>query len=362
MRWFFNRRRAAAVQQYAIVVGLIAVLALAATARIGQGVTGIMSTANNRIASAGNGTIDGGSSGPTLDTSPDSFGFTNQTNAAQSATVDSNAVTLTGFDGPLTATCGSGCTAIARNGGSFLASPVGGFMPGDTIAIRQTASASLNTTTNASVTVGGTTSANWTVTTISVVCPALGAGCDGSSSVTAGLTCRTLLNAGYTTPGVFWIQPASTAFQVYCEQSFDTGGYAMIMRVPNNTSPTWSGLTQSTGNFTNARLSTANINDIWNNTNSEKRMLVKCAGGGTWGSALASNWYNGGYTSGYRSNCSFSYGQTVEGYDTTSWYQENGSSTCLHGGGNTSHSGHNMGWGGPGGYGTCTGDLQMFVK
>lgn len=99
-------------------------------------------------------------------TTPDAFSFTNQTNVATSTTISSNAVTLSGFSGAVTATCGSGCTAIARNG-VWGSTSVAGFQNGDTIAIRQTSSATASTTTNATVTVGTTVSGTWAVTTTS---------------------------------------------------------------------------------------------------------------------------------------------------------------------------------------------------
>jgi hypothetical protein len=97
---------------------------------------------------------------------PAAFAFTNQTGTNTNATISSNAVTLTGFGGTLTATCGTGCTAIARNG-SWGGTTLAGFGAGDTIAIQQTSSSSLGTTTNATVTVGSTVSGTWAVTTSS---------------------------------------------------------------------------------------------------------------------------------------------------------------------------------------------------
>jgi hypothetical protein len=95
---------------------------------------------------------------------PIAFSFTNQTAVSTSSTISSNAVTLSGFTGTVSATCGTGCTAIARNG-TWGSTTVSGFQSGDTIAIRQTSSASLNTATNATVTAGTTVSGTWSVTT-----------------------------------------------------------------------------------------------------------------------------------------------------------------------------------------------------
>jgi hypothetical protein len=108
----------------------------------------------------------GGSTWATFTTTPPAFSFTNQTGVAANSAISSNAVTLSGFFGPLTATCNAGCTGIARNG-SWGGTSVSGFVSGDTIAIRQTSSAAGNVTTTATVTAGNTVSGVWSVTSLS---------------------------------------------------------------------------------------------------------------------------------------------------------------------------------------------------
>lgn len=98
------------------------------------------------------------------DVSPGSFAFTDQSNVNPSIIISSNAVTISGFTGPLTATCAGSCEDIARNG-VWGGTSVSGFMPGDTIAIRVTSSASFNGVVTGSVSLGVTTSSTWTVTT-----------------------------------------------------------------------------------------------------------------------------------------------------------------------------------------------------
>lgn len=98
------------------------------------------------------------------DNSPGSMTFTNLTNHELNTLAQSNAIVVTGFDGPLTATC-SGCTDIARNGVWAGATSLDGFMPGDTIAIRRNSAFSFATDVLATVTLGVTTSSNWVVTT-----------------------------------------------------------------------------------------------------------------------------------------------------------------------------------------------------
>ena len=65
-------RRGAAAQQYAIIVGLIAVVALLAIARMGGGITVLMTRAGNIIGDAGNGIAPtvSGSTGQTQQTQP----------------------------------------------------------------------------------------------------------------------------------------------------------------------------------------------------------------------------------------------------------------------------------------------------
>lgn len=122
-------------------------------------------------------------------TGPTAFGFTAQTGAALSSTITSNTVTLSGTFTNKTATCGTGCTAIAKNG-TWGGTTVSGFSAGDTIAIQQTSSASVNTATTASVTVGTTTSGTWSVTTLSDPCagsPSVGNVC-ADGTLYAGLS------------------------------------------------------------------------------------------------------------------------------------------------------------------------------
>ena len=127
----------------------------------------------------------------TLTNQPNAFSFTDQTGVTTSTLITSNAVTLSGTFPTATATCGAGCAEISRNGGAFDAGPVGGFESGDTIAIRQTSSASEGTATTASVSLGGITSGVWTVTTLtSDPCngsPSIGTVC-ADGSVYAGLS------------------------------------------------------------------------------------------------------------------------------------------------------------------------------
>lgn len=88
-----------------------------------------------------------------------------------STSIMSDAVTLSGFTGTMTANCNTGCTEIARNGIWSGTTTLTGFVSGDTIRIKQLSSSSSNTATTASVTVGTTPSSIWTTTTMNDFCP-----------------------------------------------------------------------------------------------------------------------------------------------------------------------------------------------
>lgn len=98
------------------------------------------------------------------DTAPNAIAFVTQTGVELNTLITSNAVVLSNFDGPVTATCGAGCIGILKNGSAAVQGSTP-FNPGDTIAIQMTSSGSFNTPKTASVTVGTTVSSAWSVTT-----------------------------------------------------------------------------------------------------------------------------------------------------------------------------------------------------
>jgi hypothetical protein len=102
---------------------------------------------------------------------PDAFAFADVSSAFPGITYTSNTVTLTGFTGPLTATCSGDCFSMARNG-VWGGTTVTGFVNGDTIALRVNSSSLSAGVKTTSVSIGSTTSAAWTVTTLSSTCGA----------------------------------------------------------------------------------------------------------------------------------------------------------------------------------------------
>lgn len=116
----------------------------------------VASDGSNWMIVGGNAAAGSGASGPTA------FNFNNTTDKIIGSTQTSNTVTLSGITGAVAAACGTGCTAIARNGEWI--GTAGSFANGDTIAIKQVASATNSTTTTATVYIGSI-SPIWQVTT-----------------------------------------------------------------------------------------------------------------------------------------------------------------------------------------------------
>jgi hypothetical protein len=96
-----------------------------------------------------------------IDGTPNPYSFTNTTDATASSTVTSNTLTLTGFNVPILVSVENGLISV--NGGTFTAADTE-LEPGQTLALRGTASASSLGVTSVVVTAGGV-SRTWTITT-----------------------------------------------------------------------------------------------------------------------------------------------------------------------------------------------------
>lgn len=163
---------------------------------------------------------------------PNAFSFADQTNVTPGFTASSNAVTLTGFTGSLTATCSSPCVAIARNG-VWQGTTVTGFVANDTIAIRMNASTTANTAVTGTVSVGGTTSSVWSVTSMAHTC--------GVALSAAGVVCTDgTVYAGVSTDGL-----AQPIFVTRCDlgQTWDGTTCTGTRSTPpwNNGTTNWTG-------------------------------------------------------------------------------------------------------------------------
>jgi hypothetical protein len=72
---------------------------------------------------------------------------------------------------------------------------------------------------------------------------------DGSSAQSPGTTCATILTKfPSAASGVYWVDPAKngTAFQVYCDMTFDGGGWALLSAIRH---PTFFSATVGSANF-----------------------------------------------------------------------------------------------------------------
>jgi hypothetical protein len=115
-------------------------------------------------------------------TTPDTFTFTAVTNVGTGSVQTSNTVTITGINTAAAISITGGTYSI--NGGSYVSSS-GTVNAGDTVSVRQTASGSGNTTTNAVLTIGsGTTTYAVTTNSGAVTLTSVFTTIDTSGSVT----------------------------------------------------------------------------------------------------------------------------------------------------------------------------------
>ena len=169
-RFTMAARRGAAGQQYAIVVGLVGVVALLSVTTAGGAMKSLFSTTGNTLTTAANSTGATSGAAPAAttaqaDTTPDPFSFAAATGAAGALAV-SNTVTPTGYDGPLAvAVSGGGAPKIRIAGGAAVNS--GQISPGQSLAVELTAAAAAGGTATATVTLG-TVSVDFVVTSSAV--------------------------------------------------------------------------------------------------------------------------------------------------------------------------------------------------
>ena len=97
-----------------------------------------------------------------LDTAPDAFTFTDQTNVALSTLTASNTITVSGINGPANISVTGGEYQI---GAGAWTSAAGTVTNGQTVTVRHTASASFSTAVNTTLTIGGV-SDTFTTTTL----------------------------------------------------------------------------------------------------------------------------------------------------------------------------------------------------
>jgi hypothetical protein len=91
---------------------------------------------------------------PTTDTTPDAFSFTAQTGVAPGTVVTSNTITPAGYNAATTVSVSGGSYSI--NGGAFVTT-AGTISPGQSVALRMTASSTFGTIATAALTIGGVT-------------------------------------------------------------------------------------------------------------------------------------------------------------------------------------------------------------
>ncbi|MDX2218804.1 MAG: collagen-binding domain-containing protein [Burkholderiales bacterium] len=120
------------------------------------------------------------------DTTPDPFTFTAQTGVPLSSVRTSNLVTIAGINTPVPVSVSGGTYSV--NGGAFV-SAAGTIKAGDTLALRQTASANPLTTTSSVVSVSSY-STGFNVTTEAVITPTVGFRLPKEARVLVLLSCK----------------------------------------------------------------------------------------------------------------------------------------------------------------------------
>ena len=122
----------------------------------------------------------GGSGCVAVDTTPSAFSFNNQTGVALNSVITSNSITVSGINSATGISISGGSYSI--NGGSYT-SAAASVNEGDTVQLKITSSASENTSTSATLVIGGKT-ASYSVTTIdnSNTAPVADAGADRTVS------------------------------------------------------------------------------------------------------------------------------------------------------------------------------------
>ncbi|GAB5390176.1 MAG: hypothetical protein Alpg2KO_31440 [Alphaproteobacteria bacterium] len=141
---------------YALMVGLVAVVALGAVTGTGDSVNSLMTTTSD---SMGNVIADPSpspapSASPSPDLEPDAFDFADQSGVNPSTVITSNMVTITGIDGPAdVSVSGDGSPEFSVNGDTFSNTPRT-IDAGQTLQMRMTSSGSLSGAVTAQITVG----------------------------------------------------------------------------------------------------------------------------------------------------------------------------------------------------------------
>jgi hypothetical protein len=156
---------------------------------------------------------------PPSDATPDPFSFTAQFGAAPGAVVESNAITVAGIN--TAAAIGIAGGSYSINGGAYVTT-AGTVNNGDTVTVRQTASAAYSTQTTATLAIGGVSGAFHVVTLNLAV-----------SSIVVDPAAPTILYTGLDDAGVYkstdggasWIaastQPANTRVKALVIQPGD---------------------------------------------------------------------------------------------------------------------------------------------
>jgi flagellin-like protein len=154
---------------------------------------------------------------PKLDTSPDTFGFTNQQGVAPSTVIVSNIISAVGFTGSLIVNVsGQGSPQLNVNGGGWTSSA--SIISGQTLQLRLTSSGTYSSMRNVTLVLGDYTTI-WSVSTASCM-------------EFTHTTCYSAYITGCQQNGTYIIDPDGAggvgSFNVYCDMSTSHGGWTLF--------------------------------------------------------------------------------------------------------------------------------------
>jgi hypothetical protein len=190
------------------------------------------------------------------DTTPDAFPFTNQTDVPLNTLIISNAITVAGINSPSPISITGGEYSI--NGGAYTAA-AGTVNNNDTVRVRQTSSASFNTTTDATLTIGGV-SGVFSITTLQLT-GLIVTSANGGESWQSGTTQTIqwdyagnpgtyvkidLLKGGVLTKTLTTFAKASTRSYSWKIPATQTPGADYAIRITSKTNPAFTDTSDST--------------------------------------------------------------------------------------------------------------------
>ena len=211
-----------------------------------------------------------------VDTTPDAFSFTDQTDVSLSVVVESNEITVAGIDSAASIIITGGEYSV--NGGAYT-SASGTINNGNTVKVRHTSSATVNTSTDTMLTIGGVSDTFTSTTELVDATPDVFAFTDQT-----GVALNTVIESNIIT--VSGLSAAAAITITGGEYSVNGGAYTSSAGTINNGNTVRVRHTSSSSNATvvNTVLTIGGVLDTFTSTT-----VAASSGGGGGGSSGSSN-------------------------------------------------------------------------